>query len=157
MKKLQKRSLMILALGIFVCSAYLLATASPLLLVESARFPGLPMGSLITWAGIASLPIALFLGFDQVLRQRSRLARVFRSVMTGLLLLSAGWGFVSYGLAGNWAFNFSNQTDSFQGSEAAGKFFWAYSISIVTMTLLVSAVLCAFVLFSNRKDDRVRG
>ena len=73
--------------------------------------------------------------------------------MIGMLLLCAAWGFVSYGLAGNWAFNFSNRAGSFQGSVLAGEVFWAYTISIVAMTLLASAALIALTLFSNRGGD----
>lgn len=72
--------------------------------------------------------------------------------MICLLMLCAAWGFVAYGLAGNWAFNFSTQTDSFQGSVVAGEIFWAYSKSIVAMTLLASAILFAFSLFLKRTD-----
>lgn len=72
--------------------------------------------------------------------------------MIGLLLLCAAWGFVAYGLAGNWAFNFSNQSGSFRGSVAAGEIFWAYSKSIVGLAVLAPAVLMALALFSKRTD-----
>ncbi|MEJ2257556.1 MAG: hypothetical protein P8X98_11230 [Woeseiaceae bacterium] len=147
--ELQRRLAVILALGVFVCSAYLLATASAWLLVEPLRLSGLPLGTLIAWIGIVSLPMASFLGFHRFLNRETRPARISRSLMICLLLLGAAWGFVAYGLAGNWAFNFSNQTDSFRGSAAAGEIFWAYSKSIVSVTLLVSAVLFALTLFKR--------
>lgn len=143
MSEPQRRILVILALMVFVGSAYLLATASPWLLIEPTRLSGLPLGTLVAWAGIVSLPVASFLGFHRLLNRDSRPAKIFRSLMICLLLLCATWGFVAYGLAGNWSFNFSNQTDSFQGSVAAGEIFWAYSKSIVAMTLLASAALFA--------------
>ena len=133
-------------------SVYLLATASPWLLAESARLPGLPFGTLVTWMGIVSLPIASFSGFRELLSRDTRVARVFRSLMICLLLLCAGWGFVSFGLAGNWAFNFSNGADSFQGSVLAGEIFWAYTVSIVAMTLLASAVMFALTMISGSGD-----
>jgi len=131
---------------------YLLATASPWLLFESARLPGLPLGTLIAWAGIVSLPIASFLGFHRFLNRATRPARVSRSLIIFFLLLCASWGFVAYGLAGNWAFNFSNLTGSFRGSVAAGQIFWAYSKSIFAITLLASAALFALSLFTERGD-----
>ncbi len=74
--------------------------------------------------------------------------------MICVVLLCVGWGFVSYGLAGNWAFNFSNRADSFQGSVLAGEVFWAYTISIVAIPLLASAALIALTLFSSRGGDQ---
>jgi hypothetical protein len=152
MSALQRKSLLLVALAIFACSAYLLTTASPLLLVEPARFPGLPLGTLITWAGILSLPCASYLAFHRFLGRKTRLARVSKALMRGLLLLGAGWGFLSYGLAGNWRFNFSGQADSFRGGVAAGEIFWAYTISIVVITLLMSVAISVFSLFLNRGD-----
>ena len=148
----QRRIGVILALGIFICSAYLLATSSPWLLVESALLRGLPLGTLITWAGIVSLPMASFLGFHQFLNRETKPTRVCRSFMICLLLLSTVWGFVAYGLAGNWAFNFSNQTDSFRGGVVAGEIFWVYSKSIVAITVLASAVFLALTLFLKRRE-----
>lgn len=152
MKESRRTLVVILALAIFFSSVYLLATASPWLLAESARLPGLPFGTLVTWMGIVSLPIASFLGFREFLNRDTRVARVFRSLMICMHLLCAGWGFVSFGLAGNWAFNFSNTADSFQGSVLAGQIFWAYTLSIVATTLLASAVLFALRLISGRGD-----
>ncbi|MGD8347544.1 MAG: hypothetical protein PVI83_09880 [Lysobacterales bacterium] len=152
MSKLQRRFAVILTLGVFGCSVYLLATASPWLLAESARWPGFPLGTLIAWAGIVSLPMASFLGFHRFLNRETRLSRISRSLMTILLFLCAAWGFVAYGLAANWAFNFSNTTNSFRGNVAAGEIFWAYSQSIVALTLLASAVLFAFTFFIQRGD-----
>jgi len=151
--ELQRRVAVIMALGIIVCGAYLLATVSPWLLVEPAGLPGLPLGTLITWAGIVSLPMASLLGFHRFLNRDSRLAKISKSLMICLLVLSVSWGFVAYGLAGNWAFNFSNQTDAFQGSIAAGEIFWAYSKLIVAMTLLASATLFVLSLFLKRTDQ----
>jgi hypothetical protein len=152
----QRRLAVILALAVFVCCVYLLATASPWLLVESARVPGLPLGTLIAWAGLVSLPIASFLGFHRFLNREARPARISRSLMIFLLLLCAAWGFVAYGLAGNWALNFSNRTDSFQGSVAAGEIFWAYSKSIVAMTLLASATLFVLSLVLKCRTNKFR-
>jgi len=150
---LQRKLFVILALVVCVCCAYLLATASPWLLVEPFRSSGLPLGTLIAWAGIVSLPMASFLGFHRYLNRQIRSARVSRSLMIVLLLLCAAWGFVAYGLAGNWAFNFSNQTGTFRGSSAAGEIFWAYSKSIVAMTLLASAVIFVLTLLMRRRDS----
>ena len=153
MKEPRRRFLAILALAVVVFTVYLLATASPWLSAETVGFSGLPLGTLVTWAGIVSLPVATFFGFDEFLGRETRVARTLRALMICMLLLCAGWGIVSYALAGNWAFNFSNRAGSFQGSVLAGEVFWAYTISIVAMTLLASAALIALTRFSNRGGD----
>jgi hypothetical protein len=152
MSERQKIFVIILALGVFICSAWLLATASPLLLIELAPAPGLPLGTLVAWAGIVSLPVASFLGFQRYLDRDSRLSRASRYSMLCLLLLAAAWGFVSYGLAGNWAFNFSNQSGSFRGSVAAGGVFRAYTVAVVAASLFVSTGLLIVAAVSKLKD-----
>lgn len=152
MNRLQRKTVVILALVVFVFSAYLLAMSSPWLLIQPVGLPGMPLGTLITWAGIVSLPVASLLGFHKFLSREIRPARVSRLMLIGLLLSCTAWGLVGYGLAGNWAFNFSNQTDSFQGSGTASKIFWAYSISLIVTSLLASVVFFVFTLFFRHRD-----
>lgn len=152
MSERQRKFAVILALGVFACSAWLLATASPLLLAEPALAPGLPLGTLVAWAGIVSLPVASYLGFHRYLGRESRRSLTWRYSMLGLLLLSVAWGLVSYGLAGNWAFNFSNQSVSFRGSVAAGGVFRAYTVAVVAASLFVSIGLFIAAAVSKRRD-----
>ena len=152
MNELRRKSLVFLALGVFACSAWLLATGSPWLLVEVTWAPGLPLGTLVAWAGIVALPVASLLGFHRYLDRDSRLSRASRYSVLCLLVLSAAWGLVSYGLAGNWAFNFSNQSESFRGSVAAGGVFRAYTVMVVAASLFVSVGLFIAAAVSKRKD-----
>jgi hypothetical protein len=60
--ELQRRLALILALGVFVCSAYILATASPWLLVEPTRFvPGKRSRRRDIWAYSKSIVAMTFL------------------------------------------------------------------------------------------------
>ena len=144
--------MVMLALGFLACSAWLLATGSPWLLVEMTLAPGLPLGTLVAWAGIISLPVASFLGFQGYLGRESRLSRGSRYSLLCLLLLSVAWGLVSYGLAGNWAFNFSHQSGSFRGSVAAGGVFRVYTVTVVAANLFVSAGLLIAAVVSKPRD-----
>ena len=132
---------MIVALGVFVTSCYLLLTGSPLLLATAIERIGLPLGNVIVWAGMVSLPVATYLGFRSCLERETPLRRALRFVARALLVLGAAWGFVSYGLAGNWAYNFSVRAGGFQGSETAALIFWGYSFAVVALTLLLAIAL----------------
>jgi hypothetical protein len=143
-----------LALGIFLGCANLLASGSPLLLVELPGVRGVPWGTLIAWMSIFSLPLAAFLGFHRVLNRGTLVARISRWLITFLVLLGASWGLVAYGLAGNWAFDFSNQAASFRGSVLAGEVFWAYSRSLVAVSILAAAFLLLLSLYLKFRDPQ---
>jgi hypothetical protein len=153
MKQDHRNLLAFMAILVFAGSVYLLATGSPVLLLEAFGLSELPLGTLITWAGFVSLPVATILAFHQFLSQESRLSKAANSVMMVMLTLCGSWGFVGFGLAGNWAFNFSNRSDSFQGSVSAARAFWIYSVSTVAITLVTSIAILTFELFSNRRKD----
>ena len=146
----------LLALGVFATSAYLLLTASPLLAREAIAVIGLPLGNLVVWAGIFALPLACYLGFYGFLFQETRTSRLFRYGVKALLALSAAWGVVCFGLAGNWAYNFDGGSGGFQGSVDAAMAFWVYSVSIVGLSLLVAGLLLVFSIAAarNRNPDR---
>ena len=131
----------VLALLVFAASAYLLVTGSPLLVLIAIEPMGLPLGNLTTWAGIAALPAAARLGFSNYLSGDTAGARVSRIITNILLVLAMAWGGVSYGLAGNWAFNFSASSETFRGSNFAGEIFQIYTVSIIAITLLWLVVL----------------
>ena len=141
MSRTARRAGVAVALLIFITSVYLLVTSSPLLVLMAVEPIGLPMGNLTTWAGIVALPVASCVGFSAYLSGNTTGGRVSGIIMRTLLVLAAAWGFVSFGLAGNWMFNFSASSDSFRGSALAGEIFWIYTISIVAITLLWSMVL----------------
>ena len=123
-----------LALAVFASSSYLLVTASPWLEMTAVNAIGLPLGNLIVWAGIVALPMASYLGFFEYIHGGARLARVFRWLMFGVLALAGAWGLAAFGLAGNWAFNFSGGPDAFRGSESAFRFFRGYTVFLVAFS-----------------------
>jgi hypothetical protein len=143
MSRTARRVAVAVTLLVFAASVYVLVTGSPLLFLMAIEPIGLPLGNVTTWAGITALPAAGLLGFSDYLSQDTTASRVFRSIMRVLMVLASGWGLVSFGLAGNWAFNFSSSTEAFRGSALAGEFFRIYTVSIVAATLLLLLVLLA--------------
>ena len=148
----RKAGLAVSLLVLAVC-LYLLVTASPLLLHTVPDTPGLPFGNLVTWAGVISLVTAVRLGFHDNLQSETLASRVLNAFTRVLLVLAIAWGLVSRGLSGNWRFNFSRNTDSFQGSELASKMFWVYTASIVLLSLLTTVLIFALSIVRSRRQQ----
>lgn len=103
----------------------------------------MPAGTLIAWVGLVTLPAAALLARLQCL------GRVGNRAMQVVLILAGAWGFVCYGLADNWSFNFGSAADGFRGSEAAGRLFWWYSLTVWALPLLIAWGAGAYRLLSG--------
>ncbi|MCB9264854.1 MAG: hypothetical protein H6558_07515 [Lewinellaceae bacterium] len=90
----------------------LILTASPLLVRPIVPGANFPLGNLIIWIGLISLPLAIYTGIEKLYRPKTRIQKGFRTIILIILLLNAAWGFVGYYLSGNWAFNFTNDPQS---------------------------------------------
>ena len=124
-------------------SQYLLISGSPILIEPVLATPGVPAGTLIAWSGLVALPAAL------LLTRPGWLGRVGMQTMQVALVLAGAWGFVCYGLADNWSFNFGSAADGFRGSEAAGRLFWWYSLTVWALPLLIAWGAGAYRLLSG--------
>jgi len=139
-----------LSLSVLVACAYLLVTGSPWLerrVIESSDFP---FGTLISWAGLIALTSTIYLGSAKHLNGGVRLGRFCKFLLIADLVLAGSWGFVAYGLAGNWTFTFSDQVTSLRGSYRAYSVFWAYSAAIVLLALLSMTLLLVSKAFAAR-------
>ena len=126
-------------------SQYLLISASPILIRPALVFLDMPAGTLIAWTGLVALPAAVLLARLQWLGRIGIRALLFA------LILAGAWGFVCYGLADNWSFNFGAAADGFRGSEAAGRLFWWYSLTAWALPLLIVSGAAAYRLFSRSR------
>lgn len=115
-----------LSICVFLLATFLLVTGSPLLLLEIGN-AGFPFGTLITWLGVIALPLAIYFGSSKLQRPTGKTMRIFRLILLIMIVLACSWGFVSYFLAANWSFSFSNRATHFRGSPAAAWYFWRYA------------------------------
>lgn len=117
------------SLSITIGTIILLVTGSPLLTLPLDEANTIPLGTFITWAGMIALPLSIFWGARE-LRQPTR---TFTNILSGLLkvtlILAILWVPLSYFLAGNISFSFSEKA-SFQGGQMAMKWFWVLSYGI---------------------------
>lgn len=119
-----------------VMSAMLLITGSPILTKALSEKPYLPWGTLITWAGLFSLPMSMLLGFRKLYAPDSNWSRYLSCAIKGSIVLAALWVPVSYLLAGNLSFSFSEKV-GFQGGQAAMRIFWIYCAAMVIVPLVI--------------------
>ncbi|MCO4823050.1 MAG: hypothetical protein KC469_13350 [Flavobacteriaceae bacterium] len=116
----------------------LLVIGSSLLSLALDREESIPFGTLITWTGMISLPLAIYWGIKE-LRQPSReLNRILSRFIKIIIILGILWVPISYLLAGNLSFSFSEK-ETFQGGQDAMKWFWrlSYGIGIGAIFILI--------------------
>ena len=128
--------LKVLPLLLLIGSSILLLEGSPIL-TQSVRVGGrLPFGTLVAWVGIIMVPCSILVGIRLIRKPISPVYRFYNRAFLGLTLFSFLWGGISYLLAGNWAFTFS-ESEKFRGSEQAGSVFMYYTGILISLTLLL--------------------
>ena len=127
------------SLTVAVSVIILLVTGSPLLTMPLGYTDAIPLGTLITWAGMISLPLSIYWGIGEFRQPRGTLNQVLSVILKVLLVLAILWVPIAYFLAGNLSFTFSEK-ETFQGGQTAMKLFWVLSYGIgggAIFTLLI--------------------
>lgn len=133
---MSNRTSFLISLIVFSLSAYCLLTGSEILLVALIDKPYLPLGNLITWAGMVALPASIYFSVSLLNKPRSQFERILSVSCKISLMISALWAPVSFLLAGNLSNSFSSGSQ-FQGGQTAMKIFWTYSYVIVILSLSI--------------------
>lgn len=137
---MKARSLLWLLPAVFTVAAlWLLLRGSDLLGVLITRH--FPFGTLITWLGLVSWALLWYLSLSGVIGRQNGRGRWFRNAFRAAIGLNAAWGLISYGLAGDWFFNFSNTAPRFQNSPQA---FSCFLVLTATAVLLPVALAISY-------------
>lgn len=107
----------------------LLASGSSLLTISLNSSNSVPLGNIITWAGMISLPLSIYLGVRNLRRPSGILNTSLAGLLKIILAMAILWFPLSYMLAGNLSFSFSEK-ETFQGSQKAMRWFWGFSYGI---------------------------
>lgn len=140
-------------LFISLLATFLLVTGSPLLTLAVDQNNMVPLGTFITWAGMISLPATIYYGIDGLRNPKNIFFRFLSELLKTTISLGVLWVPLSYLLSGNISFSF-NQSESFQGSQEAMKWFWwlSYSIPIGSiLTLIIYGVSLLLIKIKNRR------
>ena len=128
--------LSILPLLLLIGSCILLLEGLPILTEPVIKGFRLLFETFVAWVGITMLPFSILIGIRLIHKPISLVYRFYHRAYWMLTLLASLWGLVSYLLAGNWAYTFSN-SDGFRGSEQAFSVFIYYTALVISLTLLL--------------------
>lgn len=131
-----RRLFRLLPLFLFLACLLLILTGSPILLKPLMNDLDFPIGTLISWVGIAMLPLSIIMGVRLIRKPTSLAYRFYKRVYIFFFLLSAAWGLISYYLVGNWAFTYSD-TGVFRGSEKAFQLIVTFTFTLISLNLLL--------------------
>lgn len=132
---MSSKSIVAILLGITLVAIYLLATGSSLLNKVPFNSVPMPFGNIVTAAGMLSLPLSIFFGFESIRNPKTRSEQVIANGIKLNIAVAACWIPVSYLLAGNLTFSFTG-TPAFQGGQQAMRIFWTNSALIICLPLL---------------------
>lgn len=124
-------SLLVMSITIF-----LLVTGSSVLTMALDKENTIPLGTFITWIGIISLPMSIFLGIKGLRRPTSSFINMLSNLLKLMLILAFLWLPICYFLAGNISFSFSEK-ETFQGGQTAMKWFWYFSYGVAIGPILI--------------------
>lgn len=135
-------SALILTISVII----LLITGSSLLTIALNGDETIPLGTIITWAGMISLPLTIYWGIKELRKPSSKLNKMLSRVLKIIIILGILWVPISYLLAGNLSFSFSER-ETFQGGQDAMRWFWRLSYGIGIGAILILFTYWILLLF----------
>nr|WP_321409006.1 hypothetical protein [uncultured Carboxylicivirga sp.] len=119
---------------LLISAAILIRGDSLLTFSLSAKFY-VPIGSFITWAGLIALPLSIYYGLLIINSKAFESFKLLDIYFKIVFISSVLWLPVSYLLAGNMAFTFS-QLNGFQGGSLAFQCFLFYTGLVVLCSVI---------------------
>lgn len=141
------------SLVVLLLALALLTTGSSVLNIALDKDDTVPLGTFITWAGIISLPLSIYLGISEMKNPSTKLNRFLSVLLKISLGLAVLWVPISYALAGNISFSFAER-ELFQGGQSAMKWFWRLSYGIPSMALIVLFSYWLSLLFTKKSRPK---
>jgi hypothetical protein len=128
----------------------LLVTGSSLLTMGLDSDKSIPFGTLITWTGMISLPLTIYWGIKELRKPSSKLNGILSGFLKTIIILGILWVPISFLLAGNLSFSFSEK-ETFQGGQDAMRWFWRLSYGIGIGAILIITTYWISLLFKKDK------
>ena len=128
----------------------LLVTGSYLLTIALDNNKSIPLGTLITWTGMISFPLTIYYGLEELRKPSRKLHRILSRILKIIIIFGILWVPISYLLAGNLSFSFS-ENETFQGAQTAMKWFWRLSYGIGIGSILIISIYWISLLFKKDK------
>ena len=136
------------SLIILITTSILLITGSSILTLSLAKDSNVPLGTFITWIGFISLPMTLLLGIKRLENPKESKNKIMANALKTCIVLSILWVPISYFLAGNISFTFTEKAE-FRGGQLAMNLFWYYNYFLVGAPLLLIGIYKIISLFKK--------
>ncbi|MBT8260717.1 MAG: hypothetical protein KJN82_05340 [Bacteroidia bacterium] len=137
------------AMIVTITSITLLVAGSSLLTIPLDNKKTIPLGTLITWAGMISLPLTIYWGIKELRKPTIRLNKILAVCLKIIIILGILWVPISFLLAGNLSFSFSGK-ELFQGGQVAMRLFWYLSYGIGIGSILILSMYWISLLFKKK-------
>lgn len=128
----------------------LLVTGSSILMIALDDVNSIPAGTFITWAGMIALPLSIYWGIRELRKPSTKLNRILSGFLKIIITLGILWVPISYLLAGNLSFSFSEKV-TFQGGQIAMRWFWRLSYGIGIGSILTLIAYWISLIFKKNK------
>lgn len=149
--KMNKRQIWLFSSLIVTFSTIiLLVTGSSLLTIALDDANSVPLGTFITWAGMIALPLSIYWGIKELRKPSKKLNRILSGFLKIIITVGILWVPISYLLAGNLSFTFSEKV-TFQGGQIAMKWFWRLCYGIVIGSIITITTYWISLLFKKNK------
>lgn len=136
-------------LALTVLTILLLVTGSPLLTLSLNSANSIPLGTFITWIGMICLPLSIYWGIQELRQPTRKASMILSNTLKCIIILGILWVPISYFLAGNLSFSFTEK-ETFQGGQFAMKWFWRLSYGIGIGSLMVLLTYWISLLFTKK-------
>lgn len=106
----------------------------------------IPLGTFITWLGFISYTLTFYFGIKRLQSPKKSHEKVLAYVLKSIIFLAILWIPISYLLAGNMTFTFT-ESITFQGGQQAMKLFWYFIYFLTIGPLVISSIYGIYKLF----------
>ncbi len=146
-----RKTWLLLAVLIAISSCLLLITGSSLLTLPVDSSNSVPLGTFITWAGLIAFPMSFYLGVKEFRKPTGKFNMLLSLSLKFILLLALLWVPISYLLAGNLSFSFTEKA-TFQGGQLAMRWFWLFTYGIFVVPIVIYLLYQISRLFGSSKN-----
>ena len=128
--------------GLFICILIVFITFSLLIMGSEAltwalmKDPYIPLGNVLTWLAVISIPVGVYLGVRRTRQPQSKFDRIFKVLVIAAIILGVLWYPVSWYLADNFSGSFGGSGE-FRGSARAGEYYWFYIYLVIGFPLIL--------------------
>ncbi|MFZ0490362.1 MAG: hypothetical protein WAM00_08970 [Salegentibacter sp.] len=150
---MRRKTIFATSLLILVVTVSLFISNSALLYEPVLKEPFFPVGTLVAWMGIITLPTSIYYGIEKLSMPGSRISKTFSNLLKFIIFLCWLWGPLGYLLGGTFSFIFEDE-EAFPGGILAAEYFWIFTFIVVLLPLVFLLTYLLYRLLNKIFRDR---